>query len=146
MARMHSRKKGKSGSRAEYSRDSHPWVEMSNDEIKEAIVKMKNEGLSKSVIGIRLRDQFGVPGTKVMFGQKLGVMLEADGLTDDIPEDLGNLITKYQRIKRHNGLNRNDMINSRNGALIMAKILRLVRYYKRKGVLPSEWRLSKVIK
>ncbi len=146
MARMHSRKKGKSGSRAQFLRDYHPWVEMSNDEIKEAIVKMKNEGVSKSVIGIRLRDQFGIPSTKIMFNQKLGTLLDGEGITDEIPEDLGNLITKYQKIKRHNELNHNDTTNARNGNLIMAKIIRLVRYYKRKGTLPQEWRLNKVIK
>lgn len=146
MARMHSRKKGKSGSRAQFQRSFHPWVEMSNDEIKETIVKLKNEGTPKSLIGIKLRDQYGIPSTKYMFGQKLGVFLEEQGLTDEMPEDLNNLIVKYKKIKRHNELNRNDTTNSRNGALIMAKIIRLVRYYKKKGTLPQEWRLNKVIK
>lgn len=146
MARMHTRKKGKSGSRAQFSPDNHSWVEMSNDEIKEAIVKLRNEGLSKSLIGIRLRDQFGIPSTKVMFNQKLGVMLESEGLTEEIPEDLNNLIVKYRRVRRHNELNTKDTANARNGALLMAKILRLVRYYKRKGTLPQEWKLGRVIK
>ncbi|AKA49568.1 30S ribosomal protein S15 [uncultured archaeon] len=146
MARMHTRKKGKSGSRAQFSTENHTWVEMSNDEIKETVVKLKNEGLSKSLIGIRLRDQYGIPSTKVMFNQKLGVLLGSEGLAENIPEDLNNLISRYQRVKRHNQLNSKDTANARNGALIMAKILRLVRYYKRKGVLPAEWKLGRVIK
>ncbi len=146
MARMHTRKKGKSGSHAQFSQENHAWVEMSNDEIKETVLKLKNEGLSKSLIGIRLRDQYGIPSTKVMFNQKLGVLLEGEGVSDEMPEDLNNLIGKYQKIKRHNELNSKDTANARNGALIMSKILRLVRYYKRKGVLPAEWKLGRVIK
>lgn len=146
MARMHTRKKGKSGSHAQFSPENHAWVEMSNEEVKEVVLKLKNEGNSKSMIGIKLRDQFGIPSTKVMLNQKLGLLLEAEGLTEEIPEDLNNLITRYQRIKRHNQLNSKDTANARNGALIMAKILRLVRYYKRKGVLPEQWKLGRVIK
>lgn len=146
MARMHTRKKGKSGSHAQFPRNEHSWVELSDDEIKESIVKLRNDGLSKSMIGIKLRDQYGVPSTKVMFSQKLGVVLGNEGLTEELPEDLSNLIKKYQKVKRHNELNSKDIFNSRNGALIMAKIRRLVRYYKRKGTLSREWALGKVIK
>lgn len=146
MARMHTRKKGKSGSHAQFPRDNHAWVELSDDEIRETVVKLKNDGLSKSVIGIRLRDQYGIPSTKVMFGHKLSVVLEKEGIKDEIPEDLTNLINRYKRVKRHNELNRKDTANARSGALIMAKILRLVRYYKRKDVLSRGWALNKVIK
>lgn len=146
MARMHTRKKGKSGSHAQFSKENHQWVEMNDDEIKESIVSMKKEGLSKSMIGIKLRDQYGIPSTKVMFNQKLGVVLESQGVKDEIPEDLSNLINKYKKVRRHNELNSKDTINSRNGALIMNKILRLVRYYKRTGVLSASWRLGRVIK
>lgn len=145
MARMHTRKKGKSGSSKIYSQDEHSWVESSGDEIKDMIVQMKKEGLSSALIGVKLRDQYGIPGTKTVLGKKIGNVLSEAGLAPEVPEDLMNLIGKYKNVSRHIELNSKDASNSRNKALIMAKILRLVRYYKSNGVLPEEWKLRKVL-
>lgn len=145
MARMHSRKKGKSGSNKTYSQDDHSWVEMSGDEITELIVQMRKDGLSSASIGVKLRDQYGIPGTKAVLGKKVGSVLEEADVAPEVPEDLMNLIAKYKNISRHVELNKKDVSNTRNRSLIMAKILRLVRYYKSNGVLPVEWKLRKVL-
>lgn len=145
MARMHSRKKGKSGSNKIYSHDDHSWVESSGDEITGMIVQMKKEGLSNAVIGVKLRDQYGIPGTKTVIGKKIGTVLSEAGVAPEVPEDLMNLINKYKNVSRHVELNKKDASNTRNMSLIMAKILRLVRYYKSNGTLPEEWKLRKVL-
>lgn len=145
MARMHTRKKGKSGSNRVYTSESPSWIQFSDQEISEMIVKMKGEGLSNSMIGIKLRDQYGIPGTKSILGKKIGVILSDAGLKSEVPEDLMNLIKKYKNVTRHTELNKKDHSNIRSRALIMAKILRLVRYYKESGYLPREWNLNKVL-
>ena len=145
MARMHTRKRGKSKSRRIYSRGKPDWIQFSNEEVEKMIVDLKKAGTTNSVIGVKLRDQYGIPGTKTVLGKKLGKVLQSAGIKDDVPEDLLNLIKKYRSATKHMDANRNDMSNKRGQALLMAKILRLVKYYKRSGSLAPEWNLSKVL-
>ncbi|MCL4337613.1 MAG: 30S ribosomal protein S15 [Candidatus Thermoplasmatota archaeon] len=145
MARMHTRKRGKSKSRRIYSQGKPDWIQFSNEEVEKMIVDLKKAGTTNSVIGVKLRDQYGIPGTKTVLGKKLGKVLQSAGIKDDVPEDLLNLIKKYRSATKHMDANRNDMSNKRGQALLMAKILRLVKYYKRSGSLAPEWNLSKVL-
>lgn len=145
MARMHTRKRGRSKSRKIYSQEKPDWIQFSNDEIEKMIVDLKKAGNSNSVIGVKLRDQYGIPGTKAVLGKKLGAVLKSAGEVDPVPEDLMNLIKKYRNVSTHMDANRNDMSNKRGQELLMAKILRLVKYYKREGYLSREWNLSKVL-
>lgn len=142
---MHTRKRGRSKSRKIYSQEKPDWIQFSNEEIEKMIVDLKKAGNSNSVIGVKLRDQYGIPGTKAVLGKKLGVVLKAAGEVDPVPEDLMNLIKKYRNVSTHMEANRNDMSNKRGQALLMAKILRLVKYYKREGYLDRKWNLSKVL-
>ncbi len=145
MARMHTRKRGKSKSRRIYSQEKPDWIQFSNEEVEKMIIDLKTAGTSNSVIGVKLRDQYGIPGTKAVLGKKLGKVLQSAGIKDEVPEDLMNLIKKYRNVSKHMDLNRNDMSNKRGQALLMAKILRLVKYYKRSGYLAPEWNLSRVL-
>lgn len=145
MARMHTRKKGKSGSKRVYSEESRSWVQLNSEEIQNVIVQLRKEGSSSSVIGVRLRDQYGIPSTKTILNRKIGDILKEKNLSPEVPEDLMNLINRYKNVTRHMQLNRNDMSNKRGQQLIMAKILRMTKYYKNKGYLSREWNLNKVI-
>ena len=145
MARMYTRKRGKSGSKRNFARDDHSWVTMTDEETKQAIISLKNEGLSNSMVGMRLRDQYGNPGSKVMLGKKLATVLAENGIRDDIPEDLKALIEKYKSVSKHIELDKRDPAAIRNRNLIMSKALRLVRYYKLNNYLSKEWSLSKVL-
>ena len=145
MARMHTRKRGRSKSRKIYSQEKPDWIQFSTDEIENIIVDLKKEGNSNSVIGVKLRDQYGIPGTKAILGKKLGTVLKSAGLEDPVPEDLMNLIKKYKNVTTHVNSNKNDTSNIRGQRLIMAKILRLVKYYKREGYLAREWNLARVL-
>lgn len=145
MARMHTRKRGKGKSTKIYSTAQPDWVELSAEELEKTIVDMKKGGASKSMIGIKLRDQYGVPGVKIVLKKKVGDVLQENKVSDPVPEDLMNLIKKYKNVSRHLLLNRNDSGNKRGQALLMSKILRLVRYYKGRGNLSKEWNLSRVL-
>jgi small subunit ribosomal protein S15 len=40
------------------------WVDYSTEEIEDIILKLRKEGKSASVIGVILRDQYGIPDVK----------------------------------------------------------------------------------
>ncbi len=145
MAKMHTRKKGKSGSRNSFYGEKHNWIQMSQSEVEEAVVQMRKDGLTASVIGIKLRDLYGVPKLKYINKKKIGDVLSENNIAPEVPEDLLALITKYKRVSKHMNLNKKDISNSRRRSLVMAKMLRLVRYYKRTGRLAKGWELNKVL-
>lgn len=118
------------------------WVEFTPNEIVEAIKKLANEGVSKSEIGMILRDQYGVPDTKAVTGKTISQILKEQGFEEEIPEDLLNLIRKSVSLKEHMESNAKDFTAKRAYQLTVSKIRRLVAYYKKKGVLPKEWRFT----
>jgi len=139
MARMHARRRGKSGSKRVY-RDSPPeWLEMTPEEIEEKIVELRRQGYSTSEIGMILRDVYGVPSVRQILGKKIGKVLEERGLAPKIPEDLENLMRKAINLRKHLQEHRKDLHNRRGLQLIESKIRRLVKYYKEAGKLPEDW-------
>ncbi|UTB33849.1 MAG: 30S ribosomal protein S15 [Methanobacterium sp. ERen5] len=116
------------------------WTEYSNEEIEELILKLRKEGKSTSVIGVILRDQYGIPDVKTVTGLKITAVLEKHGQTEEYPEELINLIKKAVNIRDHLEENPKDLHTKRGLRIIESKIRRLVRYYVREGVLPEGWR------
>ncbi|MGB9936301.1 MAG: 30S ribosomal protein S15 [Methanobacterium sp.] len=116
------------------------WVEYSDEEIVELIMKLRKEGNSTSVIGIVLRDQYGIPDVKAITGKKITKILEDNGQELKYPEDLMNLIRRAVNIRDHMEENPKDLHTRRGLRIIESKIRRLVRYYVREGVLPEGWR------
>mgnify|MGYP001426021497 CR=1 FL=1 len=116
------------------------WTEYSNEEIEELILKLRKEGKSTSVIGVILRDQYGIPDVKAVTGLKITAILEKHDQTEEYPEELINLIKKAVNIRDHLEENPKDLHTKRGLRIIESKIRRLVRYYVREGVLPEGWR------
>ncbi len=142
MARMHSRKKGKSGSKKPASKENPKWVEFSAEEITEAIVNLANSGHSPSEIGLVLRDQYGVPDIKAATGKSVQQILREKELLDEIPEDLMNLVKRSVHLREHMAENTKDYSAKRGYQLTVSKIRRLVKYYKTRKRLPADWRYS----
>jgi small subunit ribosomal protein S15 len=116
------------------------WIEYSNEEIEELILKLRKEGNSTSMIGIALRDQYGIPDVKLVTGKKITKILEDHGQELKYPEDLMNLIRRAVNIREHLDENPKDLHTRRGLRIIESKIRRLVRYYVNDGVLPEGWR------
>jgi small subunit ribosomal protein S15 len=116
------------------------WIEYSNEEIEELILKLRKEGNSTSMIGIVLRDQYGIPDVKLITGKKITKILEDHGQELKYPEDLMNLIKRAVNIRDHLVENPKDLHTRRGLRIIESKIRRLVKYYVRDGVLPEGWR------
>ncbi|MDD3753166.1 MAG: 30S ribosomal protein S15 [Methanobacterium sp.] len=116
------------------------WVDYSTEEIEDIILKLRKEGKSASVIGVILRDQYGIPDVKSVTGMKITHILEKHGQTEEYPEDLMNLIRKAVNIREHLKENPKDLHTKRGLQLVESRIRRLVNYYTNEGVLPEGWR------
>ncbi|MBC7100725.1 30S ribosomal protein S15 [Methanothermobacter tenebrarum] len=116
------------------------WVEYSNEEIEELIIKLYKEGNPPSKIGIILRDQHGIPNVKAITGMKITEILEKHDIKLEYPEDLINLMKKAVNIREHLKEHPKDLHTRRGLQLVESKIRRLVKYYVRKGVLPEGWK------
>lgn len=139
MARIHSRRKGKSGS-TRPRRKTVDWMDYSPEDIEEIVVRLANEDRTPSDIGLILRDQYGIPSVKDATGKKLGHFLEKNNLEPELPEDLMNLITRAVNLREHLENHPKDLDNRKNLTLIESKIRRLVKYYKNVDELPSDWK------
>ena len=109
------------------------------------IVRLAKEGNSPSIIGQILRDKYGIPLAKSVVGKKIVKVLEEANLAPKIPEDLSTLLGKANHMVRHLEKNRGDHRNVHNLQLLESKIHRLSEYYKRKGVLPANWKYKPVV-
>ena len=116
------------------------WIEYSNEEIEELIMKLKKEGHSTSMMGIILRDQYGIPDVKLITGMKITKILEKHNQGLEYPEDLMNLIRKAVNIRDHLKENPKDLHTRRCLRIVESRIRRLVSYYRNEGVLPEGWR------
>ncbi len=135
---MHARRRGKSGSKHPIER-THPEWSLKPEEIEELIVKLAEEGKPPAMIGLILRDSYGVPDVRAALGKKITKVLEEHNLLPEIPEDLSNLLDKRANLLKHLAEHKKDLHNRRRLQLIEAKIKRLVKYYKREGKLPEKW-------
>lgn len=140
MARLHSRKKGKSGSTRPPRLEKPVWVERSAEEVENLVVKLARKGFSKSMIGIILRDSYGIPLVKVVSGKKISEILEAKEIKSALPEDLLNLVKKALNIRKHMETNHKDLQGKKGLQRTESKIFRLIKYYKKKSVLPIDFK------
>jgi small subunit ribosomal protein S15 len=116
------------------------WIEYSTEEIEEIILKLRKEGKSTSVIGVILRDQYGIPDVKAVTDMKITHIIEKHGQGEEYPEDMMNLIRKAVNIRDHLKENPKDLHTKRGLQLVESRIRRLVKYYTKEGVLPEGWR------
>ncbi|NQU98173.1 30S ribosomal protein S15 [Candidatus Woesearchaeota archaeon] len=142
MARMHSRKRGVSGSTRPARKQSPSWVKYKTKEVELLIVKYSKEGLTPSKVGIRLRDIYGIPDIKLITKRSITEILKERKLQKDIPEDMMALIKKSIFVRKHLEENKHDQPAKRGLTLTDSKIHRLSKYYKKTGRLPTDWKFD----
>ncbi|MEA1985320.1 MAG: 30S ribosomal protein S15 [Euryarchaeota archaeon] len=140
MAKMHTRKKGKSGSTKPIRTEAPAWSLTDADEITKVVLDMWKQGNSTSEIGMSLRDNYGVPDVTLAIGKKITTILEENDVAPNVPEDLYNLITKAIVIRKHLAINTKDVHNRRSLQSTESKIRRLVKYYQSEKILPADWK------
>ena len=112
---------------------------MKKEEIEKIIIELAKKGYSPSMIGLILRDSYGIPNVKKIVGKKVSEILEENNLLPEIPEDLLNLLKRAVRLREHLKIHRKDKHSARGLAMIESKIKALAKYYKRVGKLPKDW-------
>lgn len=127
------------------SRRVPTWSTYSPDEIVTLIVKMAKDGATPSEIGLKLRDEYNIPLVKPILGKSVLEVLEENGLRPSFPEDLDKLMKKAKKLQEHLKAHKSDRKNVRSLELIEAKIHRLSKHYKSKGLLPEDWKYSTVV-
>ncbi len=143
MARMHSRRKGKSGSKRPSKAKKISWLAHQPAEIESLVVKLAKAGKRPSQIGLELRDSYGIPLVRQYTNRKITKILEDNNIKHKLPEDMAALIRKEINILRHLEKNRKDMPTRRGLLLTESKIKRLTKYYKRIGKLPADWQYNR---
>lgn len=144
MARMHSRKRGVSGSQKPILKEAPKWVDYKNDEIEKLIIKLRKLEYSSALIGTILRDQYGIPSVKLVTGKSIVHILNENKMNSKLPEDLLNMITKAVTISEHMKTNKKDVHSMRGLLLTEAKIRRIAKYYKKKNILPQDWAYNRL--
>lgn len=139
MARMHARRRGKSGSTRPATQGDLPWVKYKPAEVEQLVVKLAKQGNNANKIGVILRDSYGIGDIKQITTKKVGVILKENNLAPEFPEDLASLIRRSIQVKKHLGTNKKDKVSARGLQLINSKIRRLEKYYKGAGVLSSDY-------
>jgi len=132
--------KGRSHETRPVTKRPPAWCRYTAEEVEALVIRLAKEGHPPSKIGIILRDQHGIPLTKPITGKSISQILKERELVPSLPEDLETLMRKATRLHVHLDKNKADLTNKRALQIIEAKIYKLARYYKRQGVLPSEWK------
>jgi len=145
MARIHSHRHGRSHQTRPPSKNTPSWVTTSAEEARSTALKLAKEGVSPSRIGQILRDDYGVPLVKPLVGKSLGKVLAEGKASPKVPQDLHDLIERAQRVQRHLQDHKSDRKNVHSLELVEAKIYRLSKYYKHKGLLPSDFKYTAVV-
>lgn len=145
MARIHSHRHGKSQQTRPSSKSAPIWVTTEPAAAKATILKLAKEGLTPSQIGVALRDDYGIPLVRPILGKTVGQILAEGKASPKLPQDLQNLIDRARRVQKHLQAHTSDRKNVHSLELTEAKIYRLAKYYKEKGILPNDFKYTAVV-
>jgi len=137
---MPKKKKGRSHSTRPVSKRPPSWCKYQPEEVEALVIKLAKDGHPPSRIGTILRDQYAIPLVKPFTGKAITQILKGTEHAPSIPEDLEDLLKKAASLTTHMEKNKRDLHNKRSLQVVESKIHKLSKYYKRKGILPSNWK------
>lgn len=109
-------------------------------EIEKTIIHMANRGNTAAMIGTVLRDQYGIGNVADVVGTNMLAFMKKNNCAPVIPDDLAALINKASSIRKHLATFKKDNDAKYRLILVNSRLHRLVRYYKGKCVLPTNWK------
>jgi small subunit ribosomal protein S15 len=142
MARMHSRKKGKSGSHRPLEPSKPTWLTYSDKEVTMLIAKLAKDAPNAAKIGLILRDQYGIPSVKQLCKKGIKEILVEKKLNRELPDDMLDLMKRSLKLRKHIESNKKDQTAFRGLNLTESKILRLSKYHKGAGHIAQDWKYS----
>jgi small subunit ribosomal protein S15 len=142
VSRIHSGRKGRSGSHRPFPLTKPTWVSVEAEEVVDKAVQLAKGGLSGAQVGGQLRDGLGVPSVRALTGQRMTALLASHGVKPELPEDLQALLKRVVHLQQHLALHPKDLSNQRGLTLMEARIRRLAHYYRERRLLPPDWSYS----
>lgn len=109
------------------------WLKMSEEELVKVITTL-SEKYQPAQIGLILRDQYGVPTTKV-YGKKLGDYLAQIGKTEN--HELKNVEKKVEKIVEHLKKNITDKRSKHHLQKSASKLNAMKKYAARRKALKN---------
>lgn len=98
------------------------WIKKDPKEIESIVVELGKKNTPPEKIGLILRDQYGIPKTKI-FGKKINKILRENGI--EINSEHENVSRKIDRLKKHFEKNRHDYPAQRSIVKNSAKLNKL---------------------
>lgn len=107
------------------------WLKYTETEVKEIILKLieKSPELTAEKIGLVLRDNYGIPSTRI-YGFKIGQVLK-EAKKYESPESR-NLKAKAEKLESHIIKNKGDKRTGRSYIITKAKLKKVTDYLARK--------------
>ncbi len=118
------------------------WVVYKPEEVQSIIVNKYEQGMTKAKIGAMLRDQYGVPSVRDLTGKNIADILKEKGVKEELPEDLMALYKKAVKLHIHLQKEKKDKKSRRSFVILESRINRLINYYKKKHLLPMDYKYS----
>ena len=103
------------------------WLKMSEEDLRKLIGEL-SEKYQPAQVGLILRDQYGVPTTKV-FGKKLSVYLKELG--KDSSTELKNVERKFGKMKEHLKANVTDKKAKHKLQKTQSRVMKLRKYFNK---------------
>lgn len=103
------------------------WLKYTEQEVKDIILKTaeKNPEFTSEKIGLVLRDNYGIPKTKI-YGIKISQVLREANKYES--PDLKNLTNKAKALEKHIAYNKQDKKTGRSFILTKAKLKKVQDY------------------
>jgi len=111
------------------------WSKYTEKEIVAIVLKLVEKGLTAEKIGLTLRDQYGIPKTKI-YNLKISKILKEKDKFEE-PTSI-NLENKLQKIIDHFKKNKQDKNAERSLIITKAKLKKIKDYQKKKGKKDAE--------
>lgn len=87
-----------------------------------------------------LRDNYAIGLVNHYTGTRISHILRNEGLAPKLPEDLYFLIKRAVEMRKHLERNSADTSTRYHIILVESRIYRIIRYYKRAGKLPENFK------
>ncbi len=118
------------------------WLNYTPEEVEKMILNKYQKGMTKSQIGLALRDQYGIPSVKDLTKSNIGKILKSREIKEELPEDLIALYKKAVKLHMHLEKERKDKASKRSLVVLENRIKRLINYYKYRKTLPIAYAYS----
>ncbi len=105
------------------------WLKIKEPELKKIIGELIKTEEQPAKIGLILRDQYGIPTTK-LYGKKLSEYLKEHNILNDI--ELKNAEKKFKKIKTHLEKNITDKISKHKLQKAQSRLSKARKYFEKK--------------